>query len=131
MTLSSLTSLDGFNIDSDLRFQLRVQADQLHMNSADFSIFDVRVSERRKRNAPDEIFGEQELLTGPVPSVHELVEAMRSALDEPGNVLKHIYSLEQKVSRVWGARFWDRRRLMVVMRCGARPLNRREREKAS
>lgn len=110
-----MTSLDGFNIDSDLRFQLRVQADQLHMNSADFSIFDVRVSERRKRNAPDEIFGEQELLTGPVPSVHELVEAMRSALDEPGNVLKHIYSLEQKVSRVWGARFWDRRRLMVVI----------------
>ncbi|CAL1161979.1 unnamed protein product [Cladocopium goreaui] len=43
VTLSSLTSLDGFGIDSDLRFQLRVQADQLHMNTADFSVFDVRV----------------------------------------------------------------------------------------
>ena len=114
MTLSSLTSLDGFHIDSDLRFQLRVQADQLHMNSADFSIFDVRVSERRKRSAPEEV-EEQELGTGPVPSVNELVEAMRSALDEPDHVLKHIYTLEQKVSRVWTARFWDRRRLMVVI----------------
>eukprot|EP00435_Cladocopium_sp_Y103_P043741 s714_g12.t1 len=115
VTLSSLTSLDGFAIDSDLRFQLRVQADQLHMNTADFSVFDVRVEERRKRNTPEEVMAgtDQEFFGGPVPSIHELIDLMRSALDEPDNLLKHIYSLEQKVSCVWHAHFWDRRHLMV------------------
>lgn len=122
VTLSSLTSLDGFGIDSDLRFQLRVQADQLHMNTADFSVFDVRVEERRKRNTPEEVMAgtDQEFIGGPVPSVQELIDLMRLALDEPDNVLKHIYALEQKVSCVWHAHFWDRRRLMVVIQEGGR-----------
>ncbi|CAJ1359160.1 unnamed protein product [Effrenium voratum] len=119
-TLSSITSLDGFKIDSDLRFQLRVQADQLHMNSADFSIFDVRVEERRKRNTPTEVVGAEQDVTGSVPCVNELIECMRRALDEPDNLLRHIYSLEQKISYIWAASFWDRRRLMLVIEEGGR-----------
>ena len=38
------------------------------------------------------------LLSRQVPSVQELIDLMRLALDEPDNVLKHIYALEQKAS---------------------------------
>eukprot|EP00439_Symbiodinium_sp_Y106_P026347 s6397_g3.t1 len=114
-TLTSLTSLDGFQIDSDLRFQLRVQADQLQLNIADFSIFDVRVEERRKRNAPVEALpGREQEVAGVVPLLTELIEAMRKSLDQPNDLLKHVYDLEQKVSCMWNAHFWDRRRLMLA-----------------
>eukprot|EP00931_Biecheleriopsis_adriatica_P100694 TRINITY_DN75952_c0_g1_i1.p1 TRINITY_DN75952_c0_g1~~TRINITY_DN75952_c0_g1_i1.p1 ORF type:complete len:2665 (+),score=531.47 TRINITY_DN75952_c0_g1_i1:80-8074(+) len=110
--LISLTSLDGFVIDRDLRLQLRVQAEQLKLKQADFSIFDIKVEERKKRNAPaDDADGDEEIV-GSVPLLQELIDAMSNALDQPDELLKHIYDLEHKVSCLWSAHFWDRKDLM-------------------
>ena len=45
-------------------------------------------------------------LVAKVPSVQELIDLMRSALDEPDNLLKHIYGLEQKAGSLGASEMW-------------------------
>lgn len=104
--LDSLKSMDGFDIKPDMWQDIKKERERIMANggSVDYSIFDVRVEDRKKRDATVDADAEV-VPAGEIPSMETLIGLLRSMLDLPNEVVKFSFQFEVEVSRMFRARW--------------------------
>jgi len=106
--IETLTSLDGYFIDQDLKLQLQnLEEDMRDRDGLDFSIFDIKVDERQSQLSMVKET-EESVSRSQIPTLTTLLRKLEQPLDHPDQLIKYVYEFAGLINYLWNASYTDR-----------------------